>query len=106
MLTFEQCKTLGELLARVVSERLPEIATTVRLPKDRGGRVYVDYLQNGHGKLLAAPFSARPGPAALVSTPLHWHEVGKAERLAPVLQEKADLPKALARLAAMLGGGS
>jgi len=126
MLTFEQCKTLGELLARVVSERLPEIATTVRLPKDRGGRVYVDYLQNGHGKLLAAPFSARPVPAALVSTPLHWYEVEEgldiarftirtvpermegrqADPLAPVLQEKADLPKALARLAAMLGGGS
>ena len=28
----------------------------------RGDKVYVDYLQNGRGKLIAAPFSVRPRP--------------------------------------------
>jgi bifunctional non-homologous end joining protein LigD len=35
----------------------------------------VDYLQNGRGKLLAAPYTARPLPGAPVSMPLRWDEV-------------------------------
>ncbi len=122
--TFDQCRQLGELLARVVAGRLPEIATTIRLPNDRGGRVYVDFLQNGHGKLLAAPFTARPVPGALCSAPLLWDEVDETldirrftirtlpermsvfghDPLAPVLTEKPDLVTALARLSARLEG--
>jgi bifunctional non-homologous end joining protein LigD len=122
LLTFDQCKQLGELLARVVAGRLPDLATTIRLPNDRGGRVYVDFLQNGHGKLLAAPFTARPVPGALCSAPLLWDEVDETlelrrftirtlpermsvfgrDPLAPVLTEKPDLATALARLSARL----
>jgi bifunctional non-homologous end joining protein LigD len=122
--TFDQCRQLGELLARVVAGRLPEIATTIRLPSERGGRVYVDFLQNGHGKLLAAPFTARPVPGALCSAPLLWDEVDETldlrrftiktlpermsvfgrDPLAPVLTEKPDLVTALARLAGRLAG--
>ena len=55
--TYEQSRTLGELLARVVVAELPEIATITRQVSRRGGKVYVDYVQNGHGRLLVAPFS-------------------------------------------------
>jgi bifunctional non-homologous end joining protein LigD len=75
-LTHEQSRTLGELIARVIAEEAPDIATTVRAVSGRGGRVYLDYLQNGHGRTLVAPFSARPVPGAPVSTPLSWSEVG------------------------------
>ena len=121
-LTFDQCKSLGELVARVVAERQKEIATTIRLPQNRGGRVYVDFLQNGHGKLLAAPWSARPVPGALVSTPLKWSEVKadldmtrhtietapermkkmREDPLRPVLSGKPDLMRAVARLSEAL----
>ncbi len=120
--TFEQTKTLGELVARVAAGRLPEIATTVRNPGGRGGRVYIDFLQNGQGKLLAAPFSARAVPGALVSTPLDWPEVEdgldigrftitsvpermrsrKDDALAEVLTAKPDLARALARLTELM----
>jgi bifunctional non-homologous end joining protein LigD len=73
--TFEQARTLGGLLARVVAAELPQIATITRQVSRRDGRVYLDYVQNGHGRLLAAPFSVRPVPGALVSTPLEWREV-------------------------------
>ena len=110
--TYDQCKQLGELLARVVAGRLPEIATTIRLPSDRGGRVYVDFLQNGHGKLLAAPFTARPVPgrpaARRRSSGTRWTRRSSSARftirtlpermsvfgrdpLAPVLTQKPDL---------------
>ncbi len=124
LLTFEQCRQLGELLARVIAARLPEIATTIRAPGDRGGRVYLDFLQNGHGKLLAAPFTARPLPGALASAPLLWDEVDEPldlraftirtlpermkafgrDPLAPVLVQQPDLQTALSRLAARIGG--
>ena len=118
--THEQSRTLGELLARVVVRELPDIATVVRLPAKREGKVYIDYLQNGHGKLLVAPFSVRPVPGATVSTPLEWREVNRRldiraftirtlpERLKPskrdpllgMLDEKPDLVGALSGLAA------
>ena len=121
-MTYEQSRTLGELLARVVCEELPEIATITRAVGSRGGRVYVDYLQNGHGRLLVSPFSVRPVPGAQVSTPLRWSEVGarldpaaftirsvvgrfeklKADPLRPVLDEAPELARVLERLAGRL----
>jgi bifunctional non-homologous end joining protein LigD len=73
--THDQARLVGELLARVLVARLPEIATIKRLPAQREGKVYLDYLQNGRGKLLVAPFCVRPLPGAPVSTPLRWDEV-------------------------------
>jgi bifunctional non-homologous end joining protein LigD len=116
--TYEQARTLGGLLARVVAAELPDIATVTRQVHKRDGRVYIDYVQNGHGRLLAAPFTARPVPGALVSMPLDWKEVGpkldiakftirtapaRMEKLGedpllPVLTEKPDLVAALAGL--------
>jgi len=73
--TYEQARTLGGLLARVIAAELPAIATVTRQVGKRGARVYLDYVQNGHGRLLVAPFSARPLPGAPVSMPLAWSEV-------------------------------
>jgi bifunctional non-homologous end joining protein LigD len=73
---YEQARLLSELLARLTVRRLGGICTVDRRLADRTGKVYLDYLQNGHGKLLVAPFSVRPRPGATVSTPLRWEEVG------------------------------
>ena len=73
--TYDQSRTLAELLARVVVEALPEQATITRNPRKREGKVYVDYLQNRPGQLLVAPYCVRPLPGAPVSVPLHWDEV-------------------------------
>jgi len=75
--SYEQSRSLGELLARVVVSELPEIATITRHVARRGGKVYLDYLQNIAGQLIASPFSVRPLPGAPVSTPLEWREVTK-----------------------------
>jgi bifunctional non-homologous end joining protein LigD len=110
--TYEQSRTLGEVL------RLPEIATTERVISKREGRVYLDYLQNGHGKVLVGPYSVRPLPGATVSTPLSWSEVTakldpskftiktvparlkrkRADPLLGVLRDRPDLAAALAKL--------
>ncbi|MBC8068723.1 MAG: DNA ligase, partial [Deltaproteobacteria bacterium] len=118
--TFEQCRQLGEILARVIVDRLRDIATVERHIPSRKGRVYVDFGQNGHGRLLVAPLSVRPLPRAPVSTPLHWHELREdlnqhdfnmrtvlarldsiGDPLLPVLELRPDLQAVLARLLAI-----
>jgi len=121
--TYEQSRTLGGLLARVIAAELPEIATVTRQVQKRDGKVYLDYVQNGHGRLLVAPFSARPLPGAPVSMPLAWSEVTpkldirkftivnaparmkklKDDPLRSVPEGKPDLVSALEKLHARLG---
>ncbi len=120
--TFEQSRALGQLIARIICRQLPDIATVIRSPERRGGRVYIDFVQNGRGRLLVAPFSVRPLPAAPVSTPLCWTEVrpglelrdhnirsvpkrlGKlgTDPLLGVLTEQPDLLGALRRLSELV----
>ncbi|WP_343694653.1 DNA ligase D [Flavobacterium sp.] len=78
---YDSIKILGELLAREIQGRLPDITTTERSIKKRKNRLYIDYLQNRRGQTLAAPYSVRPKPGATVSTPLEWSEV--TEKLHP-----------------------
>ena len=116
--TYVESRTLGEILAKVVERELPEIATTARMIGSRGGKVYVDYLQNGHGKTIAGTFSARPVPGATCSAPLEWGEVNarldpkrftlktlparmkkmKADPCAPAIALHPSLPETLGRL--------
>ena len=73
--TYEQSRTLAERFAGIIAQKLPDIATLVRDPAKRGGKVYVDFLQNGYGQTIAAPFCVRPRPGAPVSMPIAWREV-------------------------------
>src|SRR5205814_1488459 len=120
-MNYDQSVTLGELLAREVVKALPKISTVERTVKKRGGKVYVDFLQNRQGQLMAAPFTVREKKGATVSAPLRWKEVGPklslanytienvpkrmkamkaGDPLAPVLTERPDLLTALEKLMA------
>jgi bifunctional non-homologous end joining protein LigD len=118
-LTHDQAKTLGERMARVIVERYPDIATIARNVASRHNKVYVDYLQNGQGRSIAAPFTARAEPSACVSMPVKWREVNARldnkrfhiknaaarlrrldhDPLAPIRDDEPDLARALACLA-------
>jgi bifunctional non-homologous end joining protein LigD len=110
-------RQLAELLAQLLVQDHPAIATLERAIPKRQGRVYVDALQNGQGKLVAAPFCVRALPGAPVSMPLEWSEVvpgltartftlrnaiarleAKGAPMAPVLTLKVDLGAALSKL--------
>ena len=123
--TYEQCRALGELLARLVLLELKDIATITRHVTKRGDKVYLDYLQNRHGQLIVAPFSVRPLPGASVSMPLLWDEVNDSldpraftiktaidrmeslgvDPVLPVLESKPDLLEVLDKLATVLASG-
>lgn len=73
--TFEQLRSIGHFVARYVTEKHPKLFTIERFKKDRGDKIYFDYLQHYAGKTLASPYTPRARVAASVSTPLTWEEV-------------------------------
>lgn len=75
--TFEDLRKVGHLVGRYVTEKHPQLFTLERLKKNRGDKIYFDYLQHYGGKTLAAPYTPRARPLATVSTPLLWEEVGR-----------------------------
>jgi bifunctional non-homologous end joining protein LigD len=74
-LDYPQTQHLAMLLAKLLVRRHPDIATVDRALTARGGKVYVDALQNGPGKLLVAPYSVRARRGAPVSMPVPWSRV-------------------------------
>ncbi|MRN51593.1 non-homologous end-joining DNA ligase [Paenibacillus monticola] len=73
--TFDGLRRIGHFVGRFVTEKHPELFTLERLKKNRGDKIYFDYLQHYGGKTLAAPYTPRARPLATVSTPLLWMEV-------------------------------
>jgi bifunctional non-homologous end joining protein LigD len=64
-----------QIVAAVVVQKHPKVATTERTVAARGKRVYIDCLQNILGKTLATAYSARASAYAGVSTPVTWPEI-------------------------------
>ena len=50
----EQARQFAEIVARLVHARLPERTSVIRSPRQRQGRVYLDYLQNRRGQTVVA----------------------------------------------------
>jgi len=73
--TYEQSQLFANLIARQVNLQLPKFTTLERSIKSRGGKMYLDYLQNRPGATIAGVYSLRPKPGATVSMPLDWEEV-------------------------------
>jgi len=113
----EDTRNFARLLALMAVNALPDIATIARPIHSRGGKVYVDFGQNGQGLTIVAPYSVRPLPGAPVSCPLRWSEVTPSldpsrftivtlptrftkmdDPLFPVLAGSIEMTKAIARL--------
>jgi len=114
---YEVTRTFARLLAVMGVEAEPAISTIARPLRSRGGKVYIDFGQNGRGQTIVAPFSVRPLPGPPVSCPLRWEEVTAkldparftirtaparfeklGDPLAPVLSGRIDVAVALRKL--------
>jgi bifunctional non-homologous end joining protein LigD len=72
---YEAGQIFCQIIATIVANKHPRIATVTRSVHARGQKVYVDYLQNIAGKSLACAYSARASDFAGASTPLTWKEI-------------------------------
>jgi len=91
--TYEQVRSLAELLSHLVAAERPDLFTTPRAVAKRDkGKVYFDWQQIARGKTISAPYVLRAYAGAPVATPLAWREV--TPRLRP---DQFNIRNALAR---------
>jgi bifunctional non-homologous end joining protein LigD len=75
--TYAQTQAFASAVMERLAHQLPDVATTERSIKKRGGRLYLDAMQNARGKTMVAPYSLRAVDGATFSAPLQWSEVGR-----------------------------
>jgi bifunctional non-homologous end joining protein LigD len=73
--TYDQSQMFAKLIVKIVHKQIPDYTSLERTIANRGGKMYLDFLQNRPGATIAGPYSLRPKLGATVSMPLHWDEV-------------------------------
>ncbi|MFE8702009.1 DNA ligase D [Cytobacillus sp. FJAT-54145] len=79
--TYGDTRLFTEFVAEYLISKEPESFTIERLKKNRGNRLYVDYIQHAEGKTIIAPYSARGNKQATIAAPLFWEEVSEDLRM-------------------------
>jgi len=74
--TFEQTREFVHRIGKSLASGSKIIVSELSDSK-KPGTVFIDYLQNSHGRTMACPYSLRATPHATVSTPLDWSDLKK-----------------------------
>src|SRR5690606_34258063 len=74
-LGWEAVKDFSQAIAQHMARLLPERFSAVSGPKNRVGKIYIDYLRNGRGATSVAAYSLRAREGLPVSTPIHLDEL-------------------------------
>lgn len=74
---FDDLRRFGKFVSEYLVARHPKLFTVERMKKDRGDKIYLDYIQHFAGRTLPAAYSPRARPGATVSTPISWEEVAR-----------------------------
>lgn len=69
---YEVVKDFSRAAVQHLAATLPQRFTAKSGPANRKGKIFVDYLRNGHAQTTAAAFSARARPGIGVSMPIAW----------------------------------
>jgi bifunctional non-homologous end joining protein LigD len=74
-LDYDTVKRFSQAVVQHLARVIPSKFVARSGPSNRIGKLFVDYLRNGHGATTAAAFSARARPGLGVSMPLPWDEL-------------------------------
>jgi len=72
---WDTVKTLSQAIVVHLAQTIPQIFVSKSGPKNRIGKVFVDYLRNGFGATTASAWTARARPGLGVSVPIGWDEL-------------------------------
>lgn len=72
---WEAVKGFSQALVAHLAQTIPARFVAKSGPKNRVGKIFVDYLRNGFGATTAAAWSARARPGIGVSVPVAWDEL-------------------------------
>jgi bifunctional non-homologous end joining protein LigD len=72
---WDTVKSFSQAIVQHLARTLPKLFVAKSGPKNRVGKIFVDYLRNGFGATTASAWSARARPGMGVSVPIEWDEV-------------------------------
>ncbi|WP_418126152.1 DNA ligase D [Variovorax sp. 160MFSha2.1] len=74
---YETVKGFSQAIVQHLARTIPARFVAKSGPSNRVGKLFVDYLRNGHGATTAVAFSARARPGLGVSMPVAWDDLGQ-----------------------------
>ncbi|MCF5667503.1 DNA ligase D, partial [Pseudomonas marginalis] len=72
---WDTVKAFAKAIAQFMTEQLPERFTATSGPKNRVGKIFIDYLRNARGASTVAAYSVRARPGLPVSVPISREEL-------------------------------
>jgi bifunctional non-homologous end joining protein LigD len=97
-LDWPAAKAFAMNVCKVMAADAPDRYLINMAKKERGGRIFLDYLRNDRMATAVAPLSPRGRPGAPVSMPLQWTQVKKG--LDPTRYSVRTVPPLVAKLTA------
>ncbi len=74
-LDYEQVKDFSKAVVAHMAKTIPQRFVAKSGGSNRVGKIFIDYLRNGHGQTTAAAFSARARAGLGVSIPIAWDQL-------------------------------
>jgi bifunctional non-homologous end joining protein LigD len=74
-LDYVTVKAFSQAIVQHLAKTIPQRFVAKSGGTNRVGRIFIDYLRNGHGQTTAAAFSARSRPGLGVSMPVAWEQL-------------------------------
>jgi len=74
---WDTVKDFSQAIVVHLARTLPQIFVSKSGPKNRVGKIFIDYLRNGFGATTASAWTARARPGLGVSVPIAWDELSK-----------------------------
>ncbi len=90
---WDQVKSFALTIAKELASRNPKKYVTNMSKSKRKGKIFIDYLRNGHGATAVVPYSLRAKDKSYVALPVEWTELKRIKS-----PQQYDLKKALAKV--------
>jgi bifunctional non-homologous end joining protein LigD len=74
-LEYDAVKAFSQAVVQHMAKVIPTRFVAKSGGSNRVGRIFIDYLRNGHGQTTAVAFSARARPGLGVSMPVSWEQL-------------------------------
>jgi bifunctional non-homologous end joining protein LigD len=72
---WDTVKDFSTAIVRHMAATIPERFASKSGPRNRVGKIYIDFLRNGRGATTVCAWSARARPGLGISVPLDWDEL-------------------------------
>ncbi|HYF43420.1 MAG TPA: DNA ligase D [Ramlibacter sp.] len=72
---WDTVKDFSQAIVQHLARTIPQRFVAKSGPKNRVGRIFIDYLRNGYGATTVSAWSARSRPGLGISVPVRWDEL-------------------------------